>query len=360
MQELIKRFQRIDYKSKEDIISLLQVASDDLAVEEGMLETVASDYMLACYTGMTTDDAIDSLTLVSVQNMQDDPVFEDLAVRFLLLKTYFGAFGEQVDNDDFDQMYREDFVRYVEWGIEEGLISPNLAKKFNLYELAIALKPSRDLDFTYIGLHTARNRYSIKHRGTSTPREVPQYMWMRVAMGMAQLESDATLWAKKFYEKLSKKEYTAGGSTMVAAGTNEPSLANCFLLDTDDTIEHIFDNIANVAKISKATGGIGISVTKLRSEGSPIKSNNTFSSGPIPFVNVMDATLAAIARAGKKKGAMAIYMENWHINFPDFLDLKQNSGDDYRRTRIANTAVYISDEFMKRVANNENWYLFDP
>jgi ribonucleoside-diphosphate reductase alpha chain len=159
---------------------------------------------------------------------------------------------------------------------------------------------------------------------------------------------------------MSKLEYIAAGSTLVNAGTVYPQLANCFVMEMQDDMEHIAKTTRDVMWLTKGTGGIGLSVTKLRAQGSPIRSNNTTSTGPIPFMHTIDSILRAVSRGGKKFGALCFYMENWHLDFPEFLDLRQNSGDPYRRTRTANTAVWISDEFMKRVQNDDDWYLFDP
>jgi ribonucleoside-diphosphate reductase alpha chain len=159
---------------------------------------------------------------------------------------------------------------------------------------------------------------------------------------------------------MSKLEYTPGGSTRVNAGGSFPQLSNCFLVEVQDDMESIAKGIRDTMWIAKGTGGIGISLNKLRAAGSPVHTTNTESTGPIPFMKMIDTALFAVSRKGKKAGAAALYMENWHLNFPQFLDLKQNSGDPYLRTRYANTAVFMSDEFMKRVESNDDWYLFDP
>jgi ribonucleoside-diphosphate reductase alpha chain len=179
-------------------------------------------------------------------------------------------------------------------------------------------------------------------------------------MGLSLNEKNPTEHAIKFYEKMSKLEYLAAGSTLVNAGTVYPQLANCFVMEMQDDMEHIAKTTRDVMWLTKGTGGIGLSVTKLRAQGSPIRSNNTTSTGPIPFMHTIDSILRAVSRGGKKFGALCFYMENWHLDYPEFLDLRQNSGDPYRRTRTANTAVWISDEFMKRVQNDDDWYLFDP
>ena len=231
--------------------------------------------------------------------------------------------------------------------------------KYDLEKLAGGLEIERDASFKYISLVTILKRYALRGQKQEL-LELPQYIWMRVAMGLALPEKNPTEWALKFYHKMSRLKYIAGGSTNVNAGAKLPQMSNCYVLEMQDSIDHIAKTVSDVMKLTKATGGIGLSVTKLRAEGSPVRSNNTFSSGPVPFMHTIDSTLRAVSRAGKKMGALCFYMENWHYNFDQFLDLKQNAGDEYRRTRTANTAVYISDEFMKRVKNNADWYLFDP
>ena len=203
------------------------------------------------------------------------------------------------------------------------------------------------------------DRYLIKDADLK-PLETPQYFWMRIAMAMAVNEKDLNGWAKRFYDKMSKLEYLSAGSTNIGAGTTRSSLSNCYLMQVEDDMAHIGKTVSDVLMLSKATGGIGLAVTKLRANGSILKSNNTVSSGPVPFMHIIDSAVRAVQRGGKKKGALCFYMENWHYDFQDFLDLKQNAGDDYRRTRTANTAVYMSDEFMRRVREDKDWYLFDP
>ena len=183
---------------------------------------------------------------------------------------------------------------------------------------------------------------------------------MRIAMGMSLNEQDSTKSALDFYYHLSNLHYVPGGSTRVNAGGAFPQLSNCFLINVDDDMESIAQSVRDTMFIAKGTGGIGIGFTKLRAAGSPVKTTNTESTGPVPFMKMIDTALFAVSRKGKKAGAAALYMENWHLNFPQFLDLRSNSGDPYFRTRFANTAVFLSDEFMRRVQKDEYWYLFDP
>lgn len=355
---ILKLAKKLDFNNKAETFEFLNFHARNLENPEFLTTTILEDSIDSAHQNITSQELIDLFILSAAQNIQNEPDFEQVATRLALSKLYLDIF-EASQEENFEEMYKNAFFKYVDDGIKQKLLDPNIAKIYNLEELAKVFIKENDDNFSYIGIQTLQNRYMLKNRNQKW-METPQFTWMRVAMGMAIKEEDATNIAIKFYKKLSEGKYIPGGSTIIGAGTPNPVLSNCYLLDTEDDIRHIFDNVKNVALISKATGGIGLSLTKLRAEGSPIHSNNTFSSGPIPFAHVIDSTIRAVSRAGKKMGALALYMENWHYNFPDFLDLKQNAGDDYRRTRTANTAVYISDEFMKRVINGDDWYLFDP
>lgn len=327
---------------------------------------IASETQLTLYDGITTEE-MDAATInAALQNAQFGLEFDTIATRLLLKTIYKKVIGDYdndeskvVSSEEFNKLHSAHFKEYILSAVEKGLLDSRMATIFNLDELADALKIENDELYKYSGLSTMLNRYLVKNE-KQYPIETPQYFWMRVAMGMSLIEKNPTEWAKKFYNKMSKLEYLSAGSSNIGAGTPNPKLSNCFLMEIQDDMEHIGKTVSDVLLLSKATGGIGLSVTKLRAEGSLLKSNNTISSGPIPFMHIIDSAVRAVQRGGKKKGALAFYMENWHINFQDFLDLKQNNGDDYRRTRTANTAVFISDEFMKRVLNSEDWYLFDP
>ncbi len=266
---------------------------------------------------------------------------------------------DKEDDENLARVHEECFPAFIENGVAEGKLDIRMKEKFDLKELSRALNIERDELFQYAGLSTFLNRYSLKNLD-QTPRETPQYFFMRVAMGLSYNEENPTLWAKRFYDKMSKFAYIAGGSTNLGAGTNNPALSNCFLLEVHDDMGHIARSVSDVMLLSKGSGGLGVSMTKLRASGSPLKSNNGTSTGPTPFAKIMDTAIRAIQRGGKKKGALAFYMEPWHLDFPDFIDWKQNNGDDYMRMRTANTAAFIPDEFMKRVKANAEWYLFDP
>jgi ribonucleoside-diphosphate reductase alpha chain len=320
---------------------------------------IASELELTLFDGITTQQLDEAVIQVALQNVKDDPAFDVVSARLLLKTIYKRVLGDYDNAEDLKKLHVQHFAENVTRGVEEGLLDERLIQMFDLDRLAAVLEPSRDELLKYIGVVTLNNRYGIKGRN-GDPLEVPQYFWMRIAMGLSLNEKNPTDQALVFYDKMSKLEYLAAGSTLVNGGTSYPQLANCFVMEMQDDIEHIAKTTRDVMWLTKGTGGIGLAVTKLRAQGSPIRSNNTSSTGPIPFMHTIDSVLRAVSRGGKKFGALCFYMENWHLDFPEFLDLRQNSGDPYRRTRTANTAVWISDEFMKRVENDEPWYLFDP
>jgi ribonucleoside-diphosphate reductase alpha chain len=320
---------------------------------------IASELELTLFDGITTQQLDEAVIQVALQNVKDDPEFDTVAARLLLKTIYKRVLGDYETAEELKDLHRTHFKANVTRGVEEGLLDTRLVELFDFERLAAALEPSHDELLKYIGLVTLNNRYGIKGRNGDA-LEVPQYFWMRISMGLSLNEADPTAHALRFYEKMSQLEYIAAGSTLVNAGTVYPQLANCFVMEMQDDMEHIAKTTRDVMWLTKGTGGIGLSVTKLRAQGSPIRSNNTSSTGPIPFMHTIDSILRAVSRGGKKFGALCFYMENWHLDFPEFLDLRQNSGDPYRRTRTANTAVWISDEFMKRVQNDDDWYLFDP
>jgi ribonucleoside-diphosphate reductase alpha chain len=297
----------------------------------------------------------------AVQNIKEDTDYDRVATRLLLKTIYKQVIGEyENDPATLATKHREAFVKFVKAGVAENRLHPDMLEKYDVEELAATLRLERDELFVYAGLDGLMNRYAIKGMNQK-PLETPQFFFMRVAMGLSYKEENPTEWAKRFYHKMSKHEYLAGGSTNLGAGTLRPALSNCFLLEIHDDMGHIAKSVADVMLLSKGSGGIGASVTKLRAAGSPLKSNfGGASTGPTPFAKIIDTAIRAIQRGGKKKGALAFYMENWHLDFPEFIDWKHNAGDDYMRMRTANTAVFLSDEFMKRVQAGEPWYMFDP
>ncbi|HEX4104038.1 MAG TPA: ribonucleoside-diphosphate reductase subunit alpha [Candidatus Paceibacterota bacterium] len=325
-----------------------------------MVTQIATETRLTLYDGITTEEMDQATINAAVQNIKEDIAYDKVATRLLLKTVYKKVLGEYNNRDEnLRKKHRDEFPNWVKRGVENGLLDPRMLEKFNLKELATAMDIERDELFVYSGLSTLLHRYSLKGKGEEAA-ETPQYFFMRCAMGLSYNEKTPTLWAKRFYDKMSRLEYVPGGSTNIGAGTTRPSLSNCFLIQIEDDMTHIAKTVADVIMLSKASGGIGASVTKLRATGSPLSSNNTPSSGPTPFAKIIDTAIRAVQRGGKKKGALCFYMENWHIDFPEFIDWKHNAGDDYLRMRTADTSVFMTDEFMRRVENHETWYMFDP
>ncbi len=327
-----------------------------------MVTQIASETYLTLYDGITTDELDYATINAAVQNIKEDIQYDKVATRLLLKTIYRKVVGEYDKEDpaDLNKKHRDSFVDYVKNGVENKRLHPDMISKFDLQELAGTLDISRDELFVYAGLDGLINRYFLKN-DKQQPVETPQYFFMRIAMGLSYNEKNPTEYAKKFYEKMSNHQYIAGGSTNLGAGTTRPALSNCYLMEIHDDMGHIAKSVSDVLLLSKGSGGIGASITKLRATGSPLKSNfGGVSSGPTPFAKIIDTAIRAVMRGGKKKGALCFYMENWHYDFPEFLDWKHNAGDDYLRMRTANTAAFLSDEFMRRVDAGSDWYMFDP
>lgn len=338
----------------------LVAASEGLPDQISKVVQVATELQLTLFDGITTEQLDEAVIHTALQNVKDDPDFDKIAARLLLKNIYKNILGDYSSEAELKKLHEEKFPEYLKQGIADGLLDTRMGGKvFNIKKLAKALDPTRDGLSKYLGVVTNKNRYALRKQ-SGAPMETPQFTHMRIAMGLSFNEPDPTAAAIDFYEHMSRLEYVPGGSTRINAGGAFPQLSNCFLFNIEDDMEAIAKGVRDTMWIAKGTGGIGIGITKLRAAGSPVKTTNTESTGPIPFIKMLDTALFAVSRKGKKAGAAAIYMENWHLNFPQFLDLKQNSGDPYMRTRIANTAVYMSDEFMKRVEKDQDWYLFDP
>lgn len=351
-----------------DGVRLELMARANRAIEEAcvglpqsaeMVLRIANEASLMIYDGISQDELEKATINAALQNVQEDITYDKAATRLLLASTYRKALGEFDNKEELIKKYRSYFPTHIKQFVDGGQLEIRMWDKFDHAKLAEALAIDRDELFLYAGLSTLLGRYAIKN-DTQDPVELPQYFFMRVAMGLSYNEADPTTAAIKFYEKMSKLEYVAGGSTNIGAGTINPPLSNCFLLEIHDDMKHIAKSVSDVMILSKATGGIGASITKLRASGSPLTSNNTTSSGPTPFAKIIDVAIRAIQRGGKKKGALCFYMENWHVDFPDFLMWKHNAGDDHLRMRTADTAVFITDEFMRRVERGADWYMFDP
>lgn len=352
---------RAAFDTEQINLSLVR-ASEGLPDQIQKVVQVATELQLTLFDGITTQELDEALIHTALQNVKDDPDYDTIAARLLLKNIYKNVLGSDYASDaELKKLHTTEFPKYIRRAVKDGLLDARMAdsKVFNLKKLADALEPTRDNLSKYLGVITNRNRYALRKQD-GQPIETPQFTHMRIAMGLSYHEADPTASALEFYEHMSRLEYLPGGSTRVNAGGSFPQLSNCFVIDVGDDMEAIAKSIRDTMWIAKGTGGIGISMNKLRAAGSPVKTTNTVSTGPLPFMKMIDTALFAVSRKGKKAGAAAIYMENWHLNFPAFMDLRENNGDPYYRTRFANIAVYISDEFMKRVEKEQDWYMFDP
>ena len=350
---------RIPFDANKINLALLK-ASEGLPDPVSKVVQVATELQLTLFDGITTEQLDEAVIHTALQNVKDDPDYDKIATRLFLKNMYKNILGDYDSADELKKLHVKKFSSYIKSAVKEGLLDKRLSDgRFDLKQLSEALQPENDELFKYIGAVTNRNRYSVR-KNSGAPLEVPQFTHMRIAMGLSLNEKDPTKFALDFYQHMSKLEYITGGSTRINAGGAFPQLSNCFLMEVQDDMESIAKSVRDTMWIAKGTGGIGITMTKLRAAGSPVQTTNTESTGPIPFMKMIDSALFAVSRKGKKAGAAAMYLENWHLNFPQFLDLRANSGDPYLRTRIMNTAVYISDEFMRRVENDQDWYMFDP
>jgi ribonucleoside-diphosphate reductase alpha chain len=248
---------------------------------------------------------------------------------------------------------------YFERGEQEGRLLLGLKEKYDLDDLDAYIKPERDLQFTYLGVKTLHDRYLIKDRHAN-PIELPQHMFMAIAMFLAQNELNCQDWAKKFYDLISKFEVMLATPTLSNARTHRHQLSSCYIGSTPDNIEGIFDSYKEMSLLSKFGGGIGWDWNLVRSMGGSIDGHKNAAGGIIPFLKITNDIAIAVDQLGTRKGAIAVYIEPWHMDVADFLDLKKNSGEERRRTHDLFPAMWLNDLFMKRAANNEMWTLFDP
>lgn len=327
------------YKDKVDVDALVKAAG------------------LNFYEGMKEEEVDTALIMAVRANIEKDPIYSNITAQLLLDSIYREVLGVGSDTADLTAIHTEYFAKYIDKGIAQKRVSPEL-KNFDLEKLGKAMNLERDLKFQYLGLQTLYDRYFIHDKGTRI--ETPQIFWMRVAMGLAIKEENKEERAIEFYSVLSSFDYLSGTPTLFNAGTTHSQLSSCYLSTTMDDLEHIFKIIADDAQLSKWAGGLGNDWTNVRGTGARIKGTNGKSQGIIPFLKVANDTAVAVNQGGKRKGAMCAYLETWHIDIEDFLELRKNTGDERRRTHDMNTANWIPDLFMKRVSENAQWTLFSP
>jgi len=336
--------------------SLLKDCCDDLgdAVDPGI---IFSETLKNLYDGVPIEEIRKSAILSARALIEKDPAYSFVTARLLLNTIRIEILGEEVSQTQMTGRYAEYFPEFIKRGIAAELLDERLAK-FDLARLGKSLDASRDLKFGYLGLQTLYDRYFLHDQGRRI--ELPQAFFMRVAMGLALNEIDREARAIEFYQLLSSFDFMSSTPTLFNSGTQRSQLSSCYLTTVADDLDGIYESIKDNALLAKYAGGLGNDWTPVRALGSHIKGTNGKSQGVVPFLKVVNDTAVAVNQGGKRKGAVCAYLESWHLDIEEFLELRKNTGDDRRRTHDMNTASWIPDLFMKRVMENGEWTLFSP
>jgi ribonucleoside-diphosphate reductase alpha chain len=312
------------------------------------------------YEGVAMDEVRRCVVLAARTLIEKDPAYSLVTARLLLDALRYEAMGEEATQADMATKYAEYFPRFVKHGMKIGLLNEAL-QQYDLKVLGTALVPERDLQFGYLGLQTLYDRYFLVDQYAGGRRfELPQAFFMRVAMGLALNEVDREARAIEFYNALSTFDFMSSTPTLFNSGTHRSQLSSCYLTTVADDLDGIYEAIKENALLSKFAGGLGNDWTNVRALGSHIKGTNGKSQGVVPFLKVVNDTAVAVNQGGKRKGAVCSYLESWHLDIEEFLELRKNTGDDRRRTHDMNTANWIPDLFMKRVMEGGEWTLFSP
>ena len=313
--------------------------------------------LASIYNGITEQELVQAAVFAARALVEREPEYRFVAARLLLGRLYTEAVGHDALLEHATEVYNSYFAAGLRTAADAGLISLNLLT-FDLDRLCAAICPERDLLFAFMGLQTLYDRYFLQLEGRRI--ELPQIFWMRVAMGLAQNESDRDARAIQFYNLISQLRFTPATPTLFNSGTLYPQLSSCYLTTVPDDLFAIFKCVQDNAMLSKWAGGLGNDWTPVRALGAHIKGTNGSSQGIIPFLKVANDAAVAVNQGGKRKGAVCAYLETWHLDIEEFLELRKNTGDDRRRTHDMNTANWIPDLFMRRVAENGTWTLFNP
>jgi ribonucleoside-diphosphate reductase alpha chain len=318
---------------------------------------ILAETMRNLYDGVPLDEVYKAAILAARTLIEKDPDYTYATARLLFHTISREVLGRDVAQADMQEAYEEYFPGFIKRGVEADLLDEKL-QQFDLKRLGQALKASRDLQFDYLGLQTLYDRYFL-HEG-KTRIELPQAFFMRVAMGLSLNEIDREARAIEFYEVLSSFDFMSSTPTLFNSGTLRSQLSSCYLTTVPDDLDGIYESIKENALLSKFAGGLGNDWTRVRALGSHIKGTNGESQGVVPFLKVVNDTAVAVNQGGKRKGAVCTYLETWHLDIEEFLELRKNTGDDRRRTHDMNTANWIPDLFMRRVMEKGTWTLFSP
>ena len=331
-------------------------------LEDVSANAIYEETLKNLYPGVKMEDVRTSLVMCARTMVEKDPNYSFVTARLLMDTIRAEALGflgiaESATQSEMHYRYAATLKPYIEKGVELGLISPHLLE-YDLEILGEALQADRDMQFTYLGLQTLYDRYFI--HSNDTRFELPQVFYMRVAMGLASNEENREERAIEFYNLLSSFDYMVSTPQLFNSGTLRPQLSSCFLTTVPDDLHGIYSAIRDNAMLSKWAGGLGNDWTPVRALGAHIKGTNGRSQGIVPFLKVVNDTAVAVNQGGKRKGAVCAYLETWHLDIEEFLELRKNTGDERRRAHDMNTANWIPDLFMKRVFNDQDWTLFSP
>lgn len=346
-----------------DIERLQTVVSEACAdLADVSASKILEEALRNLYDGVTLDEVTTSLVITARTLIEQEPNYTYAAARLLCddlrgEALEFLGVAQRATQQEMAIYYPQALQAYIAKGIQLELLSPELAD-FDIARLGAAIQPERDLQFTYLGLQTLYDRYFI--HSNETRFELPQVFFMRIAMGLAVREDDKNARAIEFYQLLSSFDYMSSTPTLFNAGTLRPQLSSCYLTTVPDDLSGIYGAIRDNALLSKWAGGLGNDWTPVRALGSYIKGTNGKSQGVVPFLKVVNDTAVAVNQGGKRKGAVCAYLETWHLDIEEFLELRKNTGDDRRRTHDMNSANWIPDLFMKRVFEGGEWTLFSP
>ncbi len=320
-------------------------------------EPIMAETMRNLYDGVPMDEVYKAAILATRTLIEKDPDYTYATARLLMHTIVREVLGQEVAHSDMDQHYADYFPQFIKKGVDNDLLDERLLQ-FDLKRLGQALKAERDLKFDYLGLQTLYDRYFLHVRKQRI--ELPQAFFMRVAMGLSLDEIDREARAIEFYEILSSFDFMSSTPTLFNSGTLRSQLSSCYLTTVPDNLDGIYESIKENALLSKFAGGLGNDWTRVRALGSHIKGTNGESQGVVPFLKVVNDTAVAVNQGGKRKGAVCTYLETWHLDIEEFLELRKNTGDDRRRTHDMNTANWIPDLFMRRVMEKGEWTLFSP
>lgn len=328
-----------------------------IGIKDVSASEILLDAQLQLFNKITTSEIDQALIFSARDKIYKEPNYSYAAARILLNCLYKEVFKEGADSDILELQYRKSFVQNIKQLVLDNRLSEKMLG-FDLKMLSEALVIDRDNDFKYLGIKTLHDRYFI--RSEEKIMESPQGFWMRVAMGLSLNEKDKNEKAIEFYNLMSRFLYTPSTPTLFNSGSKRSQLSSCYLNTFDDSIDGIFDGAWQEARKSKYAGGLGLDVTPFRATGSHIEGTNGISSGLVPWLKIFNDLLIAVNQGGKRPGAGCAYLEPWHLDFEDFLNLRRNTGDERLRCHDMNTAAWIPDEFMRRVKNEKEWYFFDP